>query len=77
MTEVRDRQRARVYAWEERFVAPRDPSSVAFVQAQGARGLVAVAHDTLANQQKHLEQTQGFVEVGTQAPIALSWSPKW
>jgi len=35
MTEVRDRQRARVYAWEERFVAPRDPSSVAFVQAQG------------------------------------------
>jgi outer membrane protein len=44
----------------------------AFVQAQGAKGLVAVAHDTLANQQKHLEQTQGFVEVGTQAPIALA-----
>jgi outer membrane protein len=44
----------------------------AFVQAQGARGLVAVAHDTLANQQKHLEQTQGFVEVGAQAPIALA-----
>ena len=35
MTEVRDHQRARVYAWEERFVAPRDLSSVAFAQAQG------------------------------------------
>ena len=35
MTEVRDHQRARVYAWEERFVAPRDPSAVAFAQAQG------------------------------------------
>jgi hypothetical protein len=36
MTEVlRDHQRGRVYAWEERFVAPRDPSSVAFGQAQG------------------------------------------
>ena len=35
MTEVRDRQRARVYAWEERFVAPRDSSSVSFAQVQG------------------------------------------
>jgi hypothetical protein len=36
MTEVlRDHQRGRVYAWEELFVAPRDPSSVAFAQAQG------------------------------------------
>ena len=36
MTEVlRDHQRGRVYAWEERFVAPHDPSSVAFKQAQG------------------------------------------
>jgi hypothetical protein len=32
---LRDHQRGRVYAWEERFVAPRDPSSVAFAQAQG------------------------------------------
>jgi hypothetical protein len=31
----RDRQRSKVYAWEERFVAPRDPSSIAFAQAQG------------------------------------------
>jgi hypothetical protein len=35
VTDVRDHQRGRVYAWEERFVAPRDPSSVAFAQAQG------------------------------------------
>ena len=35
MTNDRDRQRSKVYAWEERFVAPRDPSSIAFAQAQG------------------------------------------
>jgi hypothetical protein len=35
MTGVRDHQRGRVYAWEERFVAPRDSSSIAFAQAQG------------------------------------------
>ena len=35
MTEVlRDHQRGRVYAWEERFVAPCDSSSIAFAQAQ-------------------------------------------
>jgi hypothetical protein len=31
----RDRQRSKVYAWEERFVAARDPTSIAFAQAQG------------------------------------------
>ena len=35
MSEVRDHQRNRVYAWEESFVASRDSSSVAFAQAQG------------------------------------------
>ena len=35
MTGARDYQRARVYAWEDRFVAPRDPSAVACAQAQG------------------------------------------
>ena len=35
MTDVRDHQRSQVYAWEERFVAPCDPSSIAFAQAQG------------------------------------------
>jgi hypothetical protein len=35
MTDNRDRQRSKVYAWEERFVAPWDPSSISFAQAQG------------------------------------------
>ena len=35
MTADRDRQRTKVYTWEERFVAPSDPSSIAFAQAQG------------------------------------------
>lgn len=32
MSGVRDHQRSRVYAWEERFVAPRDLSSIEFTQ---------------------------------------------
>ena len=35
MTDDRDRQRSKVYAWEESFVAPCDPSSILFAQAQG------------------------------------------
>ena len=35
MIDGRDRQRSKVYAWEERFVAPCDPSTIAFAQAQG------------------------------------------
>jgi hypothetical protein len=35
MTADRDRQRSRVYVWEERFVAPRDPTSIEFTKAQG------------------------------------------
>lgn len=46
----------------------------AYFQARAARGLVEVAKQTLANQKKHLEQTEGFVDVGTQAPIALAQS---
>lgn len=34
MTSARDRQRSRVYVWEEYFIAPRDQSSIAFAQAQ-------------------------------------------
>ena len=32
---ARDQQRSRVYAWEDRVVAPCDPSTVAFAGAQG------------------------------------------
>jgi hypothetical protein len=35
MIGARDCQRGKVYAWEERFVAPYDPSIIAFAQAQG------------------------------------------
>ncbi len=31
----RDRQRSRVYAWEDRVVAPHDPTTVPFARAQG------------------------------------------
>ena len=35
MIDERDRQRSKVYAWEERFVAPCDPSTIVLAQAQG------------------------------------------
>ena len=35
MTDERDRQRSKVYAWEERFVAPYDPTTIVLAQAQG------------------------------------------
>ena len=35
MIDRRDRQRSKVYAWEERFVVPHDRSLIAFALAQG------------------------------------------
>ena len=35
MTDGRDRQRSKVYDWEERLVAPYDTASIRFAQAQG------------------------------------------
>ena len=35
MIGAQDRQRGKVYAWEERFVAPHDPSTIVLVQAEG------------------------------------------
>jgi len=35
MTDDRVRQRSKVYAWEEQFVAARDPTSIVFANAQG------------------------------------------
>ena len=35
MIDRRDRQRSKVYAWEERFVVPHDASEIAFADAQG------------------------------------------
>jgi outer membrane protein len=45
---------------------------VAFFSARAAKDLVGVARDTLANQEKHLNQVQGYVDVGTHPAIDLS-----
>lgn len=44
----------------------------AFFQARAAKGFVAVAADTLANQERHLKQIETFVEVGTKPEIDLA-----
>ena len=44
----------------------------AFFTARAAKDLVSVARDTLANQEKHLAQVRGFVEVGTHPEIDLT-----
>jgi outer membrane protein len=44
----------------------------AYYTAAAARALVAVAEETLANQEAHLRQIQGFVEAGTRPEIDLA-----
>ncbi len=44
----------------------------AYFTARANKDLVSVARETLANQQAHLRQTQGFVEVGTRPEIDLA-----
>jgi outer membrane protein len=44
----------------------------AFFVARAARDLVAVARETLTNQEAHLRQTEGFVQVGTRPEIDLA-----
>ncbi|HWE31046.1 MAG TPA: TolC family protein [Polyangia bacterium] len=43
-----------------------------YFAARANKALVQVARDTLANQQRHLDQVAGFVRVGTQPEIALA-----
>ena len=43
-----------------------------YFAARANKALVQVARETLANQQKHLDQVDGFVKVGTQPEIALA-----
>lgn len=45
---------------------------VAFFNARAAKALVAVAHETLANFDRHLFQVQGFVRAGARAEIDLA-----
>lgn len=44
----------------------------AFFTSRADKELVGVAQENLANQRKHLEQIEGFVQVGTRPPIDLS-----
>ena len=44
----------------------------AYFAARAQKALVVVATDTLANQQRHLEQVEGFVKVGTRPEIDLA-----
>ena len=44
----------------------------AFFDARAQKALFLVARETLANQRRHLEQTQGFVEAGTRPQIDLA-----
>jgi outer membrane protein len=43
-----------------------------FLTAGANKALVVVAQATLANQTRHMEQIQGFVDVGTRPPIDLA-----
>jgi outer membrane protein len=44
----------------------------AYFAARAAKDLVAVARETLSNQEAHLRQIEGFVEVGTRPEIDLA-----
>jgi outer membrane protein len=46
----------------------------AYLEAARNRGLAEVAEATLSNQQRHMEQIQGFVDVGTRPLIDLAQS---
>lgn len=43
----------------------------AYFDAVAAKALIGVARDTLANEERHLEQIRAFVEIGTRPPIDL------
>jgi outer membrane protein len=44
----------------------------AYFQARAQKSLVAVSRETLANQERHLEQIKGFVELGARPAIDLA-----
>jgi outer membrane protein len=69
-----DRETARSQAETARATQLTTEYSVrnAFFLARAQRALIAVAEQTLANQEKHLAQIQAFVEVGTRPEIDLA-----
>ncbi len=77
--QTRDRWRSAIASFDSQRDTEQATSSqvlyavrTAFFQARAAKELVTVANDTLTNQRRHLQQTEGFVEVGTQSQIALA-----
>ena len=46
----------------------------AYFRARAAKALIAVASQTLANQERHLAQITGFVQAGTRPEIDLAQS---
>ncbi|MCC6746957.1 MAG: TolC family protein [Deltaproteobacteria bacterium] len=46
----------------------------AFLQARAQKALIVVTREALANQERHLRQVEGFVEVGTRPAIDLAQS---
>jgi outer membrane protein len=76
--QTRGRWRAAEVALDARRASERDERlnlvfgvKSAYFQAFAQRTLVDVAHETLENRERHVLETQGFVEVGTRAPIDL------
>jgi outer membrane protein len=71
----KDAARANAEAQEETERATQLSSDLAirsaFYQARATRDAVGVAHETLANQNKHVDQIQAFTEVGTRPEIDL------
>lgn len=65
---------ARAQAESERAVEAQAALSVrtTYFTARADQGLAAVARDTLQNLQRHLEQTQAFVDAGTHPEIDLA-----
>lgn len=45
---------------------------LAFIDAREARALIRVAEETLANQERHLTETEAFVEIGSKPAIDLA-----
>jgi outer membrane protein len=47
-------------------------AETAFFNARAQKALIGVAQETVSNQQRHLDQIQGFVDVGTRPEIDLA-----
>jgi outer membrane protein len=56
----------------EAFLEVAENVRVAYFETRAAKDLVGVAHETLANQERHLSQTEAFVRAGTRAEIDLA-----